>query len=71
MKMQFYEFAHSLGIHVWEIPALAVALAMIVVGLVHWRNQRKREEDFEKELEEKGQQLRDDLAAASDGKGGF
>lgn len=52
--MQFYEFVHSIGIHVWEIPALIAALAMIVVGLVHWRNQSKREKDFEKEAEGKG-----------------
>lgn len=68
--MQFYEFAHSIGVHVWEIPALIVALAMIVVGLVHWRNQRKREKDFEKELEENRQQIEAQIAE-TDGKGGF
>ncbi len=69
--MQFYEFVHSIGIHVWEIPALIVAFAMIVVGLVHWRNQSKREKDFEKELEESRQQMRGSQAAGADGKGGL
>lgn len=69
--MQFYEFVHSIGIHLWEIPALIAALAMIVVGLVHWRNQSKREKDFEKELEESRQQMRGSQAAEAEGKGGF
>lgn len=69
--MQFYEFVHSIGIHVWEIPALIAALAMIVVGLVHWRNQSKREKDFEKELEENRQQMSKTQAAEAEGKGGF
>ena len=69
--MQFYEFVHSIGIHLWEIPALIAALAMIVVGLVHWRNQSKREKDFEKELEENRQQMRGSQAAEAEGKGGF
>lgn len=51
--MQYYEFVHSLGIHMWEIPALVVALVMVVTGLVHWRNQSKREDDFEEKLGEK------------------
>lgn len=68
--MQFYEFVHSIGIHLWEIPALIAALAMIVVGLVHWRNQGKREKDFEKELEE-SRQMRSSQAAEAEGKGGF
>ena len=69
--MQFYEFVHSIGIHLWEIPALIAALAMIVVGLVHWRNQSKREKDFEKELEENRQQMSNTQAAEAEGKGGF
>lgn len=69
--MRFYEFAHSIGIHVWEIPALIVALLMIVVGLFHWRNQRKRETDFDEELEDRGRKLREDPAAAAGREGGI
>lgn len=69
--MRFYEFAHSIGIHVWEIPALAVAVLMIVVGLVHWRNQRNREKDFEEELEERGRELREETTAGAGGEGGI
>lgn len=69
--MQFYEFVHSIGIHVWGIPALIAALAMIVVGMVHWRNQNKREKDFEKELEENREQMSKAQAAEAEGKGGF
>lgn len=69
--MRFYEFAHSIGIHVWEIPALIVALLMIVVGLFHWRNQRKREKDFDEELEERGRKLREEPAVGAGREGGI
>jgi sensor domain CHASE-containing protein len=68
--MQFFEYAHSLGTHVWEIPTLIVVLIMIVMGLVHWYNQRKRNSDFESELENKIQEIKGSLAADAEGKGG-
>lgn len=55
--MRFYEFAHSLGLHVWDIPALAVALIMIIVIIVHHHNQKKRNKDFEDELEKKLEEM--------------
>ena len=49
----YYYWCHSIGLHLYDIPALIVLVLMIIIGLVHWRNQRKRQKDFEKEMEEK------------------
>lgn len=65
--MQFYEFAHNLGVHVWEIPSLVVILVMVIMGIVHWRNQKKRDSDFEDELNEKIQEIREALAETEEG----
>lgn len=54
MLYNLYQFVHnSLGLHFWDIPALLVGVIMIVVFAVHRHNQKKREKDFEDELEEK------------------
>lgn len=51
--MQLYEFIHStFGICFWTGMSLIVALVMVIMGLVHGRNQRKRDKDFEKEMDE-------------------
>lgn len=50
--MQLYEFVHdTLGICFWTLPAAITALVMIVMGIVHGHNQKKRGKDFEKNLE--------------------
>lgn len=49
----YYYWCHSIGLHLYDIPALIVLVLMIIIGLVHWRNQRKRQKDFEEEMEEK------------------
>ena len=36
--MRYYEFVHNLGIHSWDIPALIVAVILVVMILVHHRN---------------------------------
>lgn len=52
--MQLYELIHSsLGMCFWTGMSVIVALGMVVMGLVHGRNQKKRDKDFEKDLEEK------------------
>ena len=44
-------FAHtSFGFCAWDIPALIVLLAMVVIFIVHRHNQKKREKEFEQEL---------------------
>ena len=65
--MQLYEFAHNLGVHVWEIPSLVVILVMAIMGIVHWRNQKKRDSDFQDELDEKIQEIREALAETEEG----
>ena len=59
--MRYYEFVHNLGIHSWDIPALIVAVILVVMILVHRHNQKKREKDFEEELDQKIQDLREEL----------
>ena len=59
--MRYFEFVHNLGIHSWDIPALIVAVNLVVMILVHRHNQKKREKDFEEELDQKIQDLREEL----------
>ena len=59
--MRYFEFVHNLGIHSWDIPALIVAVILVVMILVHRHNQKKREKDFEEELDQKMHDLREEL----------
>lgn len=59
--MRYFEFVHNLGIHSWDIPALIVAVILVVMILFHRHNQKKREKDFEEELDQKIQDLREEL----------
>ena len=59
--MRYFEFVHNLGIHSWDIPALIVAVILVVMILVHRHNQKKREKNFEEELDQKIQDLREEL----------
>ena len=59
--MRYFEFVHNLGIHSWDIPALIVAVILVVMILVHRHNQKKREKDFEEEQDQKIQDLREEL----------
>ena len=59
--MCYFEFVHNLGIHSWDIPALIVAVILVVMILVHRHNQKKREKDFEEEQDQKIQDLREEL----------
>ena len=60
--MRYYEFVHNLGIHSWDIPALIVAVILVVMILVHQRNQKKRLNDFEDDLDQKIQEIREEMA---------
>lgn len=60
--MRYYEFVHNLGIHSWDIPALIVAVILVVMILVHHRNQKKRLNDFEDDLDQKIQEIREEMA---------
>lgn len=57
--MRYFEIVHSLGFHSWDIPALIVAVILIVMILVHHTNQKNREKDFEEELDKKVQEIRE------------
>ena len=52
MIQQLYMFDHNiLHICFWTLPAILVGVVMIIMAVVHNRNQRKRQEAFEKEME--------------------
>lgn len=54
MLYNLYQFVHnSLGLHFWDLPALLVAIVMVIVAIVHSRNQKKREDKFEEQRQEK------------------
>ena len=45
--MQLYSFVHdTFGVCFWTAPAAITALLMVVMGLVHGHNQKKRDKDF-------------------------
>lgn len=47
----YYLFAHeTLGMHSWLLPSFAVGVMIVIMALVHGRNQKKREEEFEESL---------------------
>ena len=59
-----YSFIHtSLGLCFWDIPTIIVAILGIVMFAVHKHNQKKREKDFEENLEKRLTEMREDLAA--------
>jgi len=50
MLVDFYNWAHSIGIHFYELPALALVVIAAVNLLVHSRKQKKRDEAFRNQL---------------------
>ena len=47
MGNEYYVFVHeTLGMHSWLLPSFGVGLIIIIMALVHGRNQKKREEEF-------------------------
>lgn len=54
MWMDLYNFTHgTLGMHFWDLPALLAGVLILVELVVHSRNQKKRDEEFEKERTER------------------
>lgn len=58
--MRYFEFVHNLGIHAWDLPALVALVILVIMILVHHNNQKKRDKDFEEELDEKIQEIREE-----------
>ena len=53
MLYNLYMFDHNvLHICFWTLPAILVGIIMIVMGLVHHHNQKKREQKFEEQMEQ-------------------
>lgn len=58
MLLDLYEYSHhALGIHLWDLPAILVAVITVVVLIVHTRNQKKREDDFNEERKQKLEEI--------------
>ncbi len=55
-----FEFLYNLVdhkfFHMWDVLCVVALLAIVIVAGVHVYRQRKREDDFEDELEEKYEQ---------------
>ncbi len=45
-------YFHSIGFHFYTLPAIGAGLLALVMGLVHWRNRRKRNETGKTERQE-------------------
>lgn len=51
MMYNLFMFDHNiLHICFWTLPAIVVGIIMVVMAVVHNRNQKKREEAFEEEM---------------------
>ena len=49
-----YNWIHNtLGMCFYTLPALVTGLVMIIIGLVHWHNQKKRDDDFQNEMKKR------------------
>lgn len=58
MLYNLYEFSHNtMGLHLWDLPALLVVVVTVVVFIVHSRNQKKREDDFNEARKEKLEEI--------------
>lgn len=54
MWMNLFNMTHnSLGMHFWDLPALLAGVVTLVELIVHTRNQKKREGDFDEERTER------------------
>ena len=50
--MAFWNFTHDvLNMHVYLLPSIVVGIGMLVTGLVHSKNQKKRQDDYNKQLQ--------------------
>lgn len=51
MMYNLYLFDHNiLHICFWTLPAIVVGIVMVIMAVVHNRNQKKRQEAFEAEM---------------------
>ena len=51
--MRIWNFCHNtIGLHVYEVLAIAVAIIMVVFAVIHIVKSHRRAEDYEKKLEE-------------------
>ena len=53
MLYDFWVFSHSIGLHFYAIPTVAIVVAGVVTAIVHHHRHKKRDEEFEQQLKEK------------------
>lgn len=61
--MQCFEIIHQMGMHIWDVPAWIATILLVVMMAAHYYNQKKRKEAFEKELDQKIREIREDTEA--------
>ena len=45
----YYNWAHSLGMHMYTLPSVLLLAGMGISAFVHTRKQKKRDEEFNNE----------------------
>lgn len=53
MLYDFWVFSHSIGLHFYALPTIALVAVGVVTGVCHQVRQKKRDRDFEEQLKEK------------------
>ncbi len=62
MWLDLYHFLHETwNMCFWTLPALILAVLMVIIGCVHRRNTKKREEAYEKKLADMIQQTKPEM----------
>ncbi len=54
----YLAFCHNIGLCFWDLPAVLVAVLMLVMITVHNKRQQKRDEQFEEARKEKLEELK-------------
>lgn len=66
MFYNLYQFTHnSMGMHFWDLWTLVLAVLLIVVLIVHSRNQKKREDKFEETRAERLAKLEEEATGGT------
>jgi quinol-cytochrome oxidoreductase complex cytochrome b subunit len=54
--LSFWNFSHSIGFHVYDLPALVLGVAMAVMAIVHAVKQKKLRNDGKEQPETAAEQ---------------
>ncbi len=52
MIQRLYNFERGIGLTFYDIPSLVLLAIIIIMCIVHWRNHKKREKNYEEKLKQ-------------------